>query len=139
MGAFVAWVEYDPNSYDWPADPHPPSSPSMNGPTSGSARTRYQYIVSSTDQDNDNVYYTVDWDDGSVEEWIGPFNSGEEVTLEHSWTRQGSYSIKVKATDVWGSQSDWATISVSMPKNKQLINRPILRFLSQLLDFFTNE
>ena len=137
MGAFVAWVEYDPNSYDWPADPHPPSSPSMNGPTSGSARTRYQYIVSSTDQDNDNVYYTVDWDDGSVEEWIGPFNSGEEVTLEHSWTRQGSYSIKVKATDVWGSQSDWATISVSMPKNKQLINRPILRFLSQLLDFFT--
>jgi len=137
MGAFVAWVDYDPNSFDWPTDPHPPSSPSINGPTSGKARTRYGYTVSSTDPDNDYVYYTVDWDDESVEEWIGPYTSGEEVTLEHSWTSQGSYNIKVKATDEWGSQSDWATISASMPKNKQLINRPILRFFSQLLDFFT--
>ena len=136
-GYLIDWVDHDPNSFDWPADPHPPNSPMINGPTSGTVRTQYEYTVGSTDQDDDYVYYTVDWDDGSVEEYIGPYDSGEEITLEHSWNRQGSYNIKVKATDVWGSQSDWATISVSMPKNKQLINRPILRFLSQLLDFLT--
>ena len=136
MGAFVAWVDYDPNSFDWPADPHPPSTPMINGPTSGTVGTQCEYIVSSSDPDGDPVYYTVDWDDESVEEYIGPYNSGEEVILRHSWNRQGSYNIKVKATDEWGSPSDWATISVSMPKNKQLFNRPILRFFSQLLDLF---
>lgn len=117
-------------------DNNPPDSPMINGPTSGTARTQYEYTVSSTDQDDDYVYYTVDWDDGSVEEWIGPYDSGEEITLEHSWNRRGSYNIKVKATDVWGSQSDWTNISVSMPKNKQLINRPILNFLQHHPNLF---
>jgi len=135
-GFMIDWVDYELNSFDWPVDPHPPSSPSINGPTSGSVRTRYQYTVSSTDQDGDPLYYTVDWDDDSIQEWIGPYISGEEITLEHSWNRQGSYNIKVKANDEWGSQSDWATISVSMPRSKQLINRPILRLLIQILDFF---
>jgi len=135
MGAFVAWVDYDSNSFDWPTDPHPPSSPSVNGPTDGNIGTQYEYTISSTDQDDDPVYYSVDWDDENIQEWIGPYDSGEEITLEHSWDRRGSYNVKVKANDVWGSQSDWTTISVSMPKNKQLTNRPILRLLSQLLDF----
>jgi len=134
-GYIIEWVDYEPNSFNWPTYPHPPSSPSISGPTSGSTRTQYEYTISSTDQDDDPIYYSVDWDDENIQEWIGPYDSGEEITLEHSWNRLGNYNIKVKATDVWGSQSDWTTISVSMPKNKQLTNRPILRLLSQLLDF----
>ncbi len=135
MGAFVAWVDYDPNSFDWPADPHSPISPIIQGPTSGKIRTQHEYIISSTDQDDDNLYYTIDWGDGSIQEWIGPYNSGEEITLKHSWKRIGNYKIKVKAIDMWGSQSDWATISVRIPKNIHLTEIPILRFITKLLDF----
>ena len=132
-GFIIDWVDYDPENFDWPTDPHPPNSPMINGPSNGKARTKYEHTVNAIDQDNDYIYYSIDWDDGNIEEWIGPYNSGENVTLSHTWRRQGSYNIKVKATDTWGSQSDWTTISISMPKNKYLINRPILRFLLQLL------
>jgi len=120
-------------------DINPPNSPTINGPNSGTPRTQYEYTVSSTDPDDDYVYYTIDWNDGSIEELIGPHSSGEEITLKHSWNKQGSYNIKVKATDTWGLQSDWTIMSVSMPKNKQLINRPVIRFLLQLLESFTTD
>ena len=134
-GCIVDWVDYDPNSFDWPADPHPPSSPSLNGPSTGNIREEYEYTVSLTDPDNDYVYYTVDWDDEIIEEYLGPYNSGEEVILSHLWERQGRYNIKVKATDEWGSQSDWTTISVSMPKNKPN-NTPFLNFLENHPNLF---
>jgi len=137
MGAFVAWVDYDPNSFDWPTNPHPPNSPSINGQPSGGIGIQHEYTVSSTDPDDDPIYYTIDWDDENIEEWLGPYASGEEITFEHSWARSGRYNIKVKAIDEWGSQSSWATISVSMPKNKGYIDSPILRFLTQILDFLT--
>ena len=136
MGAFVAWVDYDPDSFDWPADPHPPSSPSINGPISGGVGTQYRYIVSSADPDDDLIYYTINWDDGNVDKWLGPYVSGEEITLEHSWDSSGKYNVKVWAIDEWGLQSSWSTISVRMPTNKQLINRPIIKIISQVFDFF---
>lgn len=136
MGAFVAWVDYDPSSFDWPADPHSPSSPSIKGPISGSPGKQYEYKVSSSDPDDDLIYYTINWDDGSVEKWLGPYASGEEISFNHSWTERGKYNVKIKTIDEWGSQSNWATISVTMPKNKQLIDIPILKIISQLLDFF---
>ena len=136
-GTYIDWVDYDPNSFDWPADSHSPSSPEINGPSSGNARTQYEYTISSTDQDNDFIYYAVDWDDGSIQEGIGPHNSGEEIVLEHTWNRQGSYNVKVKAVDDWGLQSDWTTISVSMPKNKK-IDRPLVEFIKQIIHLFPN-
>ena len=129
-GFLVDWVDYDLNSFDWPADPHPPSTPMINGPTSGTVRTQCEYIVSSSDPDDEPVYYTVDWGDESVEEYIGPYNSGEDIILRHSWNRQANYNIKVKANDEWGSASDWVTMSVSMPRNK-VANRAIINLLDQ--------
>lgn len=129
----IDWVDYDPDSFDWPVDPHPPSLPTIQGPTNGKTRTEHEYTISCSDQDDDNVFYTIDWDDGSIQEWIGPYNSGEEITLKHSWKRIGNYIIKVKAIDIWGSQSDWISISVSMPRNKVLSSSMFLTFFEQFL------
>jgi len=128
-GYIIDWVDYDPNSFDWPDTVYPPSSPQITGPSNGKAKTQYEYTISSEDQDDDMLYYNIDWGDGGKQEGIGPYSSGEEVTISHSWGMSGFYKIKVKAIDVWGSQSDWTTLSVSMPKNKVYINRPILNFL----------
>ena len=101
-------------------------------------KEEYTYTTSTTDPDDDKVYYMWDWGDGTFSDWIGPYNSGIECSASHIWNDRSSYSIKVKAKDENGLHGPWSDpLSVSMPKNKQLINRSILRFLSQLLDFLT--
>jgi len=104
----------------------PPSIPIITGPTSGMIKTSYNYILNSTDPDGDDIIYLIDWGDGDTD--IASGESNEEVTLKHTWSSQGNYIIKAKAKDVHGAESDWATLEVSMPKNK-LINTPFLRFL----------
>ena len=115
--------------------PDKPLTPS--GPSNGKIRQEYTYTTSTTDPDGDQVYYMWDWGDGTISDWIGPYDSGEECMALHIWNNRGSHSIKVKAKDENGGHSPWSdSLSVSIPKNKQLFNRPILRFFSQLLDLF---
>jgi hypothetical protein len=107
----------------------PPNTPAINGPTSGKAGTEYEYIFSTTDPDGDEVYYWILWFEGCPGiSWDGPYTSGEELTKNYAWSEKGVYTIQVKTKDVYGAESDWATLEVSMPKNKP-INTPFLRFL----------
>ena len=55
------------------------------------------------------------------------FASGELGSASHTYNTRGGYTIKAKARDTLGEESDWATLTVSMPKNK-IIN-PFERFL----------
>ena len=89
---------------------HPPSQPSKPlGPTSGYVNQSYSYSTSSTDPDGDQIKYGWDWDgDGNVDEWTGFYNSGETITLSHSWSQPGTYQIKVKAMDREGDESEWS-------------------------------
>ena len=65
------------------------------------------------------MLFRSDWDDGTNSGWIGPFESCEIVNASHIWNTKGVYSIKVKAKDVNGAESDWSDpLAVSMPKNK---------------------
>jgi len=95
-----------------------PDAPTITGETNGEAGVEYEYTFVSTDDNNDDVYYYIDWDDGTNTSWIGPYPSGEEITLNHTWSEQGTYEIKAKAKDVRGSESDWATLPVTMPLNQ---------------------
>ena len=98
------------------APPDTPDRPS--GETSGSAGTEYTYTTSAADSEEDQVYYMWDWGD-EISDWIGPFDSGEEIEGSHTWDEQGTYEIKVKAKDVHGGESDWSDpLAISMPKNK---------------------
>jgi len=123
-GFYISTVDYDPDSFDWP-----PNTPSIIGPTSGNPSQEYEYTFTTMDPDgDDDVFYYIDWGDSQIEEWIGPFESDEEVTVNHTWENKGTYNIRAKAKDPYGAESDWATLEVSMPKNKA-INTPFLNFL----------
>jgi len=75
-----------------------------------------------------------DWGDGKFSEWIGPKDSGEEVTASHTWASEGNFSIRVKAKDDHGILSEWSDpLSISMPKTKSVIYRP---FLSRIFELF---
>jgi len=87
---------------------NPPSIPTIDGPAVGSVYWEYCFIINANDPDEDNLFYFVDWEDGTVTDWIGPYDSGENVTVCHTFTSSGMYSIKVKAKDDKGSESDWS-------------------------------
>jgi len=59
------------------------------------------------------------------------YESGEEIKLSHSWNEQKDYTIRVKAKNEYGSESDWTTLEISMPKNKPCNSTPFLGFLEQ--------
>jgi len=106
------------------------------------ANYSYGYTTYSLDIDGEKIYYFWDWDDESNSSWIGPYNSGEQITTSHTWNEKGSYTIRVKAKDVHDLEGDWETLEVSMPKNK-VVSAPLLHRLfdryptiSTLLDQF---
>jgi len=107
----------------------PPNPPFITGPTNGKTGEEYSYSISTTDPDDDNIFYYVEWDDGTNTGWQGPYPSGTRITLNHTWTIQGTFTIKAKAKDENDSESDWATLEVSMPKNKPYTDTPFLQFL----------
>ncbi|UCD13331.1 MAG: PQQ-like beta-propeller repeat protein [Thermoplasmatales archaeon] len=97
---------------------NPPNMPDMRGPTNGKPGMRYEYSLVSEDPDGDDIYYYIDWGDDNAEEWIGPYCSGKEITLNHTWSKKGKYTIKAKAKDPLDFESDWSILEVTMPKNK---------------------
>ena len=93
---------------------NPPAKPTISGPTSGETGTSYTYTAVTTDPDGDKVFYCFDWGDGD-EFCTNLYDSGEQVTLSHTWDSDGDYTVTVKATDENGAESEPATLKVSMP------------------------
>lgn len=78
------------------------------------------YAVLAADPNGNDLYYYIDWGDGNVENWIGPHESEEVVTLTHVWEKSGSYTVQAKAKDTDGYESEWATLQVSVTKTRDL-------------------
>ncbi len=118
---------------------NPPTPPIITGETQGKAGTSYEYTFQSTDPDDDEVSYRIDWDD-DTEITIGPFASGEEASASHTWQEKDTYIIRAKAIDSFDAESDWATLEVTMPRNKPISNvfethnRLLFRLITQLLE-----
>ena len=130
----IRWCYYQLNLFGDPTlafyhyRPNRPEKPS--GHISGTADVEYTYSTCTTDPNDDQSYYNWDFGDGNLSDWIGPYNSGEEISVLHSWN-EGSYIISVKARDVYGEESPWSEpLPISMPRNKQS-NRLLLFQLLQ--------
>jgi len=92
----------------------PPSIPIISGPTNGSKDTKYSYVFGSTDPDNDDINYIINWGDGSTNE-SGFLPSGHYFSMLHSWAESGEYNITVKASDNQSSSS--AEITAHIEEN----------------------
>ena len=113
-------------------DNKPPSTPEINGPTSGKPGIEYEFTFVSIDpDDDDDLYYLIDWGDG-IEDVTGFFPSGAEVHASHTWAEKGTYLIKVKAVDLYNAESDWGELSFIAPRNKVFSNSFIIWCLQQL-------
>jgi hypothetical protein len=72
--------------------------------------------VSATDPDwFDTVFIQIDWGDGTVTGWQGPYHSDEFVTFSHEWSLPGDYIVKARAKDSHDAVSDWSDLLVHVP------------------------
>ena len=132
--AGIVWVDDRGEDYDiYFAPLAGPSAPLIDGKAKGKAGDEYEYTFVSTDSVGSDLYYYIDWGDGKVEDWIGPYASGSDVKVKHTWSEEDTYSLKAKAKNTDGVESDWGTLEVSMPVNKVFF----LRFL-EFLGHFPN-
>ena len=93
----------------------------------------YEYNFTSNDPDNDDVFFYVDWGDGTFEDWIGPYFSGETITINHTWPAKTMiYQIKAKAKDTYGSESDWGTFLVFVLSPRGSSSLIIIRIIQRI-------
>ena len=95
----------------------PPEKPTVTGTHEGNITTTYEFTFMSTDADNDSIQYTVGWGDGS-DETTDFVPNGTQVTLTHTWSVAGNYTIKVTAYDN-DTHSDIAEYLVSIEEEKE--------------------
>ncbi len=112
----------------------PPETPTIDGPTEGEIGTDLKYVVRSDDMDNNPVSYYIDWGDDTNWQSLD-FEPGISIPRYHAWDRQGNYTVKVKAIDSCGLESDWATLEITMPKNKPILN-VLQQYFSVLNKYF---
>jgi photosystem II stability/assembly factor-like uncharacterized protein len=120
----------------------PPEIPIISGPQEGKTGSPNTYNFMSTDINNNDVCYYVDWGDGSITDWTAYQTEGQPGYNEnHTWSKRGSYTIKAKAKDAAGNESEWATLTVTMPfsYNMPFIHfLPVIQFLERLFERFPN-
>ena len=123
---------------------NPPNPPIIDGPTEGKVGVEYEYSFISEDSESDDIDYMIRWDDGYITQLFDR-PSGEVVYVNHTWNERGIYTIKAKAIDAFGLESDWAYLEVSMPVNQQN-SHPFLNFftdhfpfLHQLFQYFLQQ
>ncbi len=111
-----------------------PETPLIDGQTEGKVGVSYSYTMVTQDPEGDDVMYYVDWGDQTNSSWVGPYHSEEDVTLSHTYTKKGTYTITVKAKDSYSAESGWGTLQVTMPT---ALSAPLfLKFLQRFPFFF---
>ena len=84
-----------------------PNKPVINGPTWLLKNRENSFTISATDPDLDMIYYYINFSDGSQTQYLGPYESGQEITINHSWAETGNYFIQVQATDIYQKDGEF--------------------------------
>jgi hypothetical protein len=115
---------------------NPPNAPTINGPNKAKKGVGSTYEFNSSDPDGDDLYYYIEWGDGSNTSWIGPYSTGKSFTLKHIWNEKNSFQIKAKVKDDDGVESNWTIFKVSTFKNRVLYSSILEKVLYKLQDYF---
>jgi len=98
--------------------PNKPYTPFGRG--LGKINNTYRFFSSTTDADDDNIYYKFKWGDGTYSNWFGPY----------TWNKTGIYSIEVVSKDSLDMLSKWSdSLTIKISESKQLSSRLSLHFL----------
>ncbi|UCD13849.1 MAG: hypothetical protein JSW60_00075 [Thermoplasmatales archaeon] len=85
-----------------------PTAPQIIGPESGEPGVEYSFTIMSTDPGGSDLFYYIEWGDGQIEDWIGPYPSGVNITVNHTWEETGTYTIRAKSRNLDETESKWS-------------------------------
>ncbi|EMR73529.1 Family description [Thermoplasmatales archaeon SCGC AB-539-N05] len=94
-----------------------PSLPTIEGPESGNPGEVTDFTFSVDDPENDYVEFEIEWGDGENETTD---YCGGSIDEWHNWNDKGTYTVRIRATDYNGGQSDWNSTEIIMPKTRSL-------------------
>ena len=115
----------------------PPDAPTIDGPRKGDAGVEYPYTFQATDPEGDDVYYWILWGDGCpAVEWIGPYESGEIITVNHSFLREGEMTITARAKDSFENEGETGVLDVEMPRIRNYWGNPITDLFKNIIRLF---
>jgi predicted acyl esterase len=109
-----------------------PVKPTITGPTRGTPGTSYTFTFNTTDREHEEYSLYVDWGDGTNSGWLGPYSSGQQQSLNHTWSTKKIFPIKAKAKDVNGAESEWTTHNINIPVFQGILTS----FLQRLFERF---
>jgi len=115
-------------------DNTPPNAPNITGKTQGKPGNPYHFSFQTDDPQEQNIYYYIDWGDGSNSGWLGPYISGTMIHVTHAWASKGLFNVTAKAKDIMDSESDWGVMQVKMP----YVFTPLANLLQWLFEHFPN-
>ena len=116
-----------------------PTKVVINGPNLGFGGEEYEFTFTSSDTESSEIYYRIIWDDGDDTGYLGPYSSGETITLIHKWKLKGTYWIKAWAKDTMGGESDQASHKINILTNSARIyqrNPLYIHILERLIMLF---
>lgn len=113
-------------------DNEPPEVIDLDGPTEGVIGEEYTYCVTAIDPDYDSMYINWNWDDGNTTDWLGPYESGQEICETHIWDEKETYTIEVTVKDEHGAEEK-ANLEVTIPRNRSLQYQVLHNFIEKLL------
>ena len=72
----------------------PPNTPIITGELNGDIRTLFGYTIQTTDPDQNDIQYYIDWGDNTNSGWIGPYDSGQTVNASIVGFQRGTILSK---------------------------------------------
>ena len=96
----------------------PPNDPEIRGPSKGKVGITYVFTVVTTDPENQNVSYFIEWGDETSTGWTPYFNSGKEMGFTHTWYKIKEYPVRCKAKDILNAESNWSYMSIPIMNNQ---------------------
>jgi len=119
------------------AKPQKPTGPSSSKPGQNNTFKATINVDSSWNQ----IYYYFYWGDGTYDRIKDPYESGEVASFYHTWSKSGTYKVRVKAL-LMDSNSEsfeetaWSDpLTLSISKNRQY-NSPLIQKLVQWMSNF---
>ena len=108
FGTTLSDVEMTLLSTTYNIDSNPPSSPEIiDGSHEPIIGQDSEYILRAIDPDMDAIKYIIEWGEGDTT--VTDFQpSGENIICSHTWNTAGTFEIKAKARDKYGSESSWS-------------------------------
>ena len=118
----------------------PPTMPVFNNPPKARVNTEYEFYVSSSDPNYDQIYFKINYFDGTITDWIGPFGYNANVKFTHIYTEEGGYQLAAKAIDDPNGDGDLSDGKESPQGNSHVtVSRIRTRYdmiLFKILDMF---